>query len=297
MMAGLMAATLGGREPDYRGKVRDVFHLGDKLLIVATDRISAFDVVLPQPIPDRGKILTALTNFWLDRFAARGVRHHRVTANEAEFPAPFAADAATLSGRSMYVHRAAAQPVECIVRGYLAGSGWAEYQRNQTVCGLPLPAGLRESDPLPEPIFTPSTKATSGHDENISFDQCVEIVGAERAAQLRDTSLAIYADGAAYARDRGVIIADTKFEFGLLDGQLTLIDEVLTPDSSRFWDIDEYTPGQPQRAMDKQVLRDWLDSLDWDKTPPGPEPTPEVLATTRARYLEALARLTGQTEV
>ena len=296
-MAGLMEAVLDGRQPDYRGKVRDVFNLGDELLIVATDRVSAYDVVLPKPVPDRGKILTALTNFWLDRFAAAGVKHHRVTADENQFPAAFQASREQLSGRSMWVKKAEAMPVECIVRGYLAGSGWKEYGKSQTVCGIALPAGLRESDQLPEPIFTPSTKATEGHDENISFERCVEIVGRERAEQLRDTALAIYTDGAAYARERGVIIADTKFEFGLIDGELALIDEVLTPDSSRFWDVEEYTPGQAQRAMDKQFLRDWLDTLPWDKTPPGPEPTPEVVAITRARYMEALTRLTGQTDI
>lgn len=296
-MAGLMEAVLDGRQPDYRGKVRDVFNLGDELLIVATDRVSAYDVVLPKPVPDRGKILTALTNFWLDRFAAGGVKHHRVSADENQFPASFQASRDSLSGRSMWVKKADAMPVECIVRGYLAGSGWKEYQKSQTVCGIALPAGLRESDQLPAPIFTPSTKATEGHDENISFERCVEIVGPERAEQLRDTALAIYTDGAAYARERGVIIADTKFEFGLIDGELALIDEVLTPDSSRFWDVDEYTPGQAQRAMDKQFLRDWLDTLTWDKTPPGPEPTPEVVAITRARYMEALTRLTGQTDI
>jgi phosphoribosylaminoimidazole-succinocarboxamide synthase len=296
-MSGLMYATLDGREPDHRGKVRDVFDLGDRLLIVATDRISAFDVVLPGPIPDRGKILTALTNFWLDRFGAAGVAHHRVTANEDEFPDSFQRGRAELTGRTMYVVKAPTVPIECVVRGYLVGSGLKEYRAGGTVCGLKLPPGLREADQLPAPLFTPSTKATEGHDENISFEQASDIVGAETASQLRDLALRLYTDGAQYARERGVIIADTKFEFGVHDGRLILIDEVLTPDSSRFWDVEEYRPGRPQRAMDKQYLRDWLDGLAWDKTPPGPRPTPEVVDVTRSRYLEALTRLSGRAGV
>jgi phosphoribosylaminoimidazole-succinocarboxamide synthase len=296
-MSGLMYATLDGRGPDFRGKVRDVFDLGDQLLLVATDRVSAYDVVLPAPVPDRGKILTALSNFWLDRFEAAGVAHHRVTADEDRFPAAFQASRADLGGRSMLAVKAATVPIECVARGYLAGSGWKEYQQTRTVCGVPLPEGLVESQQLPEPIFTPATKAVEGHDENISFERCGEIVGLEMAARLRDITLRIYADGAAYARQRGVIIADTKFEFGLHEGKLILIDEVLTPDSSRFWDVDEYAPGGPQRAMDKQFLRDWLETQPWDKTPPGPTPPPEVINTTRERYLEALTRLTGRTSV
>jgi len=292
-MDGLLYATLAGREPDHRGKVRDLFDLGDQLLMVVTDRISAFDCILPTPIPDKGKILTALTNFWFDRCDAAGLKHHRVTADEDLYPAEFQADRAQLSGRSMLVVKAETVPVECIARGYLVGSGWKEYQRSGTVCGLKLPAGLREADQLPEPIFTPSTKAESGHDENISFEQCAEIVGQETAELLRDRTLALYTDAAEFARSKGVIIADTKFEMGWRQGELILIDEVLTPDSSRFWDVNEYEPGRAQRAMDKQFLRDWLETLDWDKTPPAPAPTDEVVKVTRERYLEALVRITG----
>ncbi len=292
-MTGLMHATLDGRAPDHNGKVRDVFDLGDRLLMVASDRISAFDCILPRPIPDKGRILTALSNFWFDRCDEQGLRHHRLTANEDQFPEEFQRSRAELGGRSMLVAKAQPVLVECIARGYLAGSGWKEYQRSQTVCGLALPAGLKESDQLPEPIFTPSTKAASGHDENIDFATCTEIVGPDLAAQLRDKTLGLYGWAAAYARERGVIIADTKFEFGLHNGELILIDEVLTPDSSRFWDVDEYEPGRSQRAMDKQVLRDWLETLDWDKTPPAPAPTDEVVEITRGRYLEALQRITG----
>ncbi len=290
---GLLEATLAGAPPSYRGKVRDVFDLGDELLIVATDRISAYDVVLPRPIPDRGKILTRLTNFWLDRFEPGGYRSHRITADEDRFPAPFQASRAALSGRTQYALRAQPVLVECVARGYLAGSGWVEYQQSRSVCGVRLPDGLAESDQLPEPIFTPATKAQEGHDENISFERVVELVGGETAERLRAMTLDLYAQGAALARERGIIIADTKFEFGWHNGELILIDELLTPDSSRFWSVDEYQPGRPQRSMDKQFLRDWLSTLDWDKTPPGPAPTDEIINRTRDRYLEALTRLTG----
>ncbi len=293
-MEGLLHASLGQRQPDHSGKVRDIFDFGDRLLMVVSDRISAYDCILPRPIPDKGRILTALTNFWLDRCEAEGIRHHRLTTDEAEFPAEFQAHREQLTGRSMLVAKAEPVMIECVARGYLAGSGWKEYRQHGTVCGIELPSGLRESDQLPEPIFTPATKATSGHDENISFTRCAAEVGAELAARLRDQTLAVYAGAAEYARSKGVIIADTKFEFGFLDGELILIDEVLTPDSSRFWDVDEYRPGGPQRAMDKQVLRDWLDTLAWDKTPPAPAPTDDVVRVTRDRYLEALRRITGQ---
>ncbi len=292
-MTGLLHATLAGRAPDHSGKVRDIFDLGDRLLLVVSDRISAFDCVLPRPIPDKGRILTRLTNFWLDRCEAAGLRHHRLTTDEDAFGPEFQQSRAELTGRSMLVVKAQPVLVECVARGYLAGSGWKEYREQGTVCGWPLPPGLVESDPLPEPLFTPSTKAASGHDENITYQECIDLVGADLANQLREKTLALYSDAAAYARSKGVIIADTKFEFGFHNGELILIDEVLTPDSSRFWDVDEYAPGGPQRAMDKQYLRDWLDSLDWDKTPPAPAPTDEVVAVTRERYLEALRRITG----
>ncbi|MBI2300615.1 MAG: phosphoribosylaminoimidazolesuccinocarboxamide synthase [Armatimonadetes bacterium] len=292
-MTGLLYATLDGREPDHRGKVRDIFDLGEQLLLVVTDRISAYDCVLPRPIPDKGRILTALTNFWLDRLQAEGIPHHRVSADESRYPAAFQRGRAELHGRSMLVVKAQPMPIECIARGYLAGSGWKEYREHGTVCGLRLPPGLREADQLPEPIFTPSTKAASGHDENISFERCIEVVGRETAERMRDMTLRIYGSCAAYARSKVVIIADTKFELGLHAGELILIDEVLTPDSSRFWDVEEYEPGRAQRAMDKQYLRDWLDTLDWDKTPPAPAPTDEVVQVTRGRYLEALERITG----
>lgn len=292
-MDGLLYATLAGREPDHRGKVRDIFDLGDQLLMVVTDRISAYDCILPKPIPDKGKILTALTNFWFDRCDTAGIKHHRVTAHEDHYPDEFQADREQLGGRSMLVVKADTVPIECVARGYLAGSGWQEYQQSGTVCGLKLPAGLTESDQLPEPIFTPATKAETGHDENISFEQCCEIVGRETTELLKERTLALYGDAAEFARSKGVIIADTKFEMGWYDGELIVIDEVLTPDSSRFWDVDEYNPGRPQRAMDKQYLRDWLSSLDWDQTPPAPAPTDEVIKVTRERYLEALQRITG----
>ncbi|NUQ00478.1 MAG: phosphoribosylaminoimidazolesuccinocarboxamide synthase [Armatimonadetes bacterium] len=292
-MTGLLHATLAGRQPDHSGKVRDIFDLGEHLLMVVSDRISAYDCILPRPIPDKGRILTALTNFWFDQCDGMGLRHHRVTRNEDDFPAEFQQDRETLGGRSMLVVKAEPVMIECVARGYLAGSGWKEYQQSRTVCGLKLPEGLVESDQLPEPLFTPATKATTGHDENITFEQCAEIVGQDLAERLREKTLTLYSRAAELARAKGVIIADTKFEFGFHDGELILIDEVLTPDSSRFWDVDEYTPGGPQRAMDKQFLRDWLDTLEWDKTPPAPAPTDEVVEVTRARYLEALRRITG----
>ena len=292
-MEGLLHATLDGREPDHSGKVRDIFDLGDRLLMVVSDRISAYDCILPRPIPDKGKILTALTNFWFDLCDERGIKHHRVTTDESQFGPEFEASKDTLSGRSMLVKKAEPVMIECVARGYLAGSGWKEYQDSGTVCGLRLPAGLVESAQLPEPIFTPATKATSGHDENISFERCAALIGEDLTATLRDKTLALYSAAASHARAKGVIIADTKFEFGMVGGELILIDEVLTPDSSRFWDVDEYNPGRSQRAMDKQFLRDWLSGLDWDKTPPAPAPTDEVIEVTRARYLEALTRITG----
>jgi phosphoribosylaminoimidazole-succinocarboxamide synthase len=275
--------------PRRQGKVRDVYDLGDRLVIVATDRISAFDWVLPTPIPDKGRVLTALTLFWLRWL---NVRNHLLSAEPADFPPGFRGPQFT--GRTMLVRKTEVVPVECVVRGYLAGSGWKDYRRTGAVCGVRLPAGLREGEALPGPIFTPATKAESGHDQNIAFDEMAAAAGREVAEELRRKSLDIYAKASAYARERGVIIADTKFEWGRLpSGELILIDEVLTPDSSRFWPADGYEPGRPQPSFDKQYVRDWLESTSWDKNSPPPELPPEVVERTRRKYLEAVERLTG----
>jgi len=291
--ATVLSVDLPGVPKLKSGKVREIFDLGDRLLLVATDRISAFDVVLPNGIPRKGEVLTQLSLFWFERFAGLVPNHLLARADEPLPPAlqPFAD---LLKRRSMIVKKARPLPIECVVRGYLAGSGWKEYQRSQTVCGIKLPPGLQESSELPEPIFTPATKAETGHDENISFEQAARIVGEALAARVRDLSLQIYNAARDYARRRGIIIADTKFEFGLYEGELILIDEVLTPDSSRFWPADQYAPGRSQPSFDKQFVRDWLETLDWDKTPPGPELPPEVIAKTSAKYVEAYERLTGR---
>jgi len=275
-----------------RGKVRDIYQAGDDLLMVASDRISAFDSVLPTDIPDKGRVLTALTLFWLEQ-TADIVPNHLLTADAREFPAPFTGDS-ELAGRAMLVKRADMVPVECVARGYLSGSGWKEYGRSQSVCGVPLPAGLVESDRLPEPIFTPSTKAETGHDENISLEQAGEIVGEGLAQRLKELTIAVYERGASVARERGIIVADTKFEFGFADGELILCDEVLTPDSSRFWPVDSYRPGGAQPSFDKQYVRDWLDASGWDHEPPAPELPAEVAEQTAARYREAYERITGE---
>ena len=278
--------------PVRRGKVRDVYDVGDgTLVIVATDRISAFDVILPDGIPDKGKILTALSLFWFDRL---GVESHLISADVAEYPAVVRPFAEQLVGRSMHVRKAEVIPVECVARGYLAGSGWVEYQRSRSVCGVPLPAGLRLGDKLPGPIFTPAAKAEQGHDENIPFERVVAGQGERMAGELRDRTLDLYRRAADYAATRGIIVADTKFEFGLIDGKLTLVDEVLTPDSSRFWPADGYAPGREQPSFDKLFVRDWLGRQTWDKAPPAPRLPVEVIAGTRARYLEAYERLTGR---
>ncbi|MCL6566948.1 MAG: phosphoribosylaminoimidazolesuccinocarboxamide synthase [Acidobacteriia bacterium] len=274
-----------------RGKVRDIYELGDRLLIVTTDRISAFDVVLPTPIPDKGRVLTQLSLFWFERLRDL-VPNHVITATE--WPAELADFAPLLAGRSMLVHRADPLLIECVVRGYLAGSGWKDYQKTGAVCGIPLPAGLRESEQLPEPIFTPATKATTGHDENISFEEAAARIGRPLAERVRELSLEIYRRASAYARERGIIIADTKFEFGLLRGELIWIDEALTPDSSRFWPADGYVPGRPQPSFDKQFVRDYLEHIGWNKQPPAPELPAEVVTGTRDRYREAFRRLTGR---
>jgi phosphoribosylaminoimidazole-succinocarboxamide synthase len=279
--------------PCRRGKVRDVYDLGDRLVIVATDRISAFDWVLPTGILDKGRVLTALTQFWLDYL---GVPNHLLGTDLREMGPEFAARADELAGRTMLVRKAAVVPVECVVRGYLAGSGWKEYRAGGAVCGVALPAGLKQSQQLPEPIFTPATKEESGHDQNISFDEMARITGADMAADLRRRSLDVYRRGADYARSRGVLIADTKFEWGRLPGgELILIDEVLTPDSSRFWPADEYQPGGNPPSFDKQFVRDWLETTGWDKNSPPPELPADVVARTREKYLEAYERLTDKT--
>jgi len=279
--------------PVRRGKVRDVYDLGDRLLLVGTDRISAFDWVLPSAIPDKGRILTQLAAFW---FRWLDVPHHLISTDLEDIRPylPPGVDTAPLEGRVSLCKKAEVVPIECVVRGYLAGSGWKEYQESGTVCGIRLPAGLVESSRLPEPIFTPATKAATGHDENISFHQMVDRVGRETAELLRQRSLEIFQKGAEYALQRGIIIADTKFEFGWCDGQLILIDEVLTPDSSRFWPADQYQPGRSQPSFDKQFVRDWLSSTRWDKNSPPPPLPDEVIQKTREKYLEAYERLTGQ---
>jgi phosphoribosylaminoimidazole-succinocarboxamide synthase len=277
-----------------RGKVRDVYEIEDKLLIVASDRVSAFDVVMDNPVPDKGKILTGISLFWFNRLRSI-VENHVVTAEVSSYPARCRRYSRDLEGRSMLVEKARPLPVECIVRGYLSGSGWTDYQASRTVCGIALPEGLVESQRLPEPLFTPSTKAEEGiHDENIPFEKVVDLLGEKTALEIRDRSLRIYEFGRDLAAEKGIIIADTKFEFGLKDGRLILIDEVLTPDSSRFWPMDTYRAGGPQQSFDKQFLRDYLTSLDWPKTPPPPKLPPEVIQRTRDKYLEALVRLTGR---
>jgi len=287
--------TLSSLTPDSQGKVRDLYDLGDKLLLVASDRISAFDVVLPDDIAYKGEVLTRLSLFWFD-LLADVTANHLLSTDVADLPEQFAPYAEELRGRFMLVKKATVFPVECIVRGYLAGSGWAEYQRSGTVCGIPLPDGMVESDRLPEPIFTPSTKAEIGdHDENISFEGMVEIIGVDAANELRDTSLAVYSAARDHAATRGIIIADTKFEFGTIDGKITLVDEVLTPDSSRFWPAASYAPGSGQPSFDKQYVRDWLVASGWDKTPPPPALPADVLARTSETYIQAYELITGLT--
>jgi phosphoribosylaminoimidazole-succinocarboxamide synthase len=286
-------AQLDGVTRIGSGKVRELYAVGDDLLLVATDRISAFDVILPTAIPDKGKILTGMSVFWFDLLAGL-VPNHLVTTDVDRFPAALRPHAGALRGRSMLCRRAQMLPVECVARGYLSGSGWKDYRAGGAVCGIALPPGLRESDRLPEPVFTPATKAAEGHDENISFDEAAALVGPEVAAQLRDVTLRLYAAAHDHARSRGIILADTKFEFGFVDGRLTLCDEVLTPDSSRFWPAEDYAPGRRQVSFDKQIVRDWLEDSAWDKTAPGPRLPDDVVTRTRARYLEVYERLTGE---
>jgi phosphoribosylaminoimidazole-succinocarboxamide synthase len=274
-----------------RGKVRDVYDLGDSLLLVATDRISAFDWIMPNGIPDKGRILTQISAFW---FELLGVPSHVLSLDIAAADLPAGANRAELAGRSMIVRKCRVVPIECVVRGYLDGSGWKEYRTSGTVCGLPLPAGLVQCSRLPEPIFTPATKEESGHDINIPFERMVEIVGQATADDLRRRSLDVYSRAAEYARSRGIVIADTKFEWGWHDGQIILIDEVLTPDSSRFWPAEAYQPGRSQPSYDKQFVRDWLETTLWDKNSPPPELPQEVVARTREKYVEAYRMLTGR---
>ena len=276
-----------------RGKVRDIYDAGEFLVIVATDRLSAFDYILPTPIPDKGRVLTQTTLFWLD-LLRDVVPNHFVSANPAEYPPEFRRYAEQLEGRSMLVRRARMIDVECVARGYISGSGWKDYKREGAICGIPMPAGLRESDRLPEPVFTPASKAQSGHDENISFDNVSERIGRDLAERLRSLTLELYGRAAAYAQDRGIIIADTKFEFGFIGDVLVLADEVLTPDSSRFWPRETYAPGGPQPSYDKQFVRDYLESIRWNKQPPAPTLPAEVAAKTSEKYREAYRALTGR---
>ena len=280
-----------GIAPLARGKVRDIYELGEHLLIVATDRLSAFDVVMPTPIPDKGRVLTQLSLFWFE-LLKDVLPNHVLSASE--FSAPFDQFKDELAGRSMVVRKTTPLPIECVARGYLSGSGWKEYQASGKVCGIQLPSGLRESDKLPEVIFTPATKAATGHDENISFARAAEMLGNDLAEKARDTTLKIYRRAAAYAEPRGILLADTKFEFGLLNGEMIWIDEALTPDSSRFWPAADYKPGGPQPSFDKQFVRDYLERIRWPKTPPGPTLSPDVVAATRAKYREAYRILVGR---
>jgi phosphoribosylaminoimidazole-succinocarboxamide synthase len=289
LATSLKSTTQIDLQPDIAGKVRDIFDLGDQLLIVATDRISAYDSILPQPIPGKGIILTQITVGWYEHFKD-SLKTHFVTDDVSEFPSPFTG-VKELAGRSMLVSKANRFDVECVVRGYITGSGWKEYKQDGSVCGIRLPDGLLESQKLPEPIFTPATKADTGHDENISFEKMCEIVPRETAEKLRDMSIDLYKRGLEYASNKGIILADTKFEFGLIDGEITIIDEMLSPDSSRFWPADEYEPGRGQKSFDKQYIRDYLDEIGWDHNPPPPDLTDEVVSRSFDRYKEAYDRL------
>ena len=293
MTEAIDRTELNGIRKFRTGKVRDVYDLGDKLLIVVTDRLSAFDVVLPDPIPDKGEVLTRLSAFWFERFQD-AVANHMITIDPEKFPAELKPYRKMLAGRAMLVHRAEPLPVECIVRGYLSGSGWKDYVRTGAVCGIPLPKGLKESARLEKPIFTPSTKAEAGHDENITGERFQELVGRYLAVQIEAVSLRIYSEAREFAESRGIIIADTKFEFGMHSGRLMLIDEALTPDSSRFWDREHYAPGGSPQSFDKQFVRDYLERIAWNKKPPAPKLPAEVIEGTRQRYREAYRKLTGK---
>ena len=288
--AALIESSLSGI-PVKRGKVRDVYDFEDRLLFVATDRISAFDWILSPGIPDKGRILTQISRFWFERFEE--IPNHLLSMNPADLPLPDQADVDVLQGRCMVVKKTEVVPFECVVRGYLSGSGWKDYLSSGAVCGIKLPEGLQQSDSLPQPLFTPATKAETGHDENVSFQTMSDAIGQELAENMRNLSIQIYQQASGYARERGIILADTKFEFGLLDGKLILIDEVLTPDSSRFWPAERYQPGGPQPSLDKQFVRDWLETTTWDKNSPPPELPEEIVSQTREKYLEAFQMLTG----
>jgi phosphoribosylaminoimidazole-succinocarboxamide synthase len=290
-MSTITETHLSSARLSRRGKVRELYDLGDAILLVASDRISAFDVVLSPGIPDKGKILTQLSNFWFRRFS--DVENHLVETDVLRFPEELQPDAALLAGRSVIVRKCEVVPFECVARGYLAGSGWAEYRKTGCVCGIRLPAGLREADRLPEPIFTPATKAEHGHDENISFETMAEALPDGEAEQLQALTLSLYARAAEYAASRGLILADTKLEFGRLEGRIVWIDEAFTPDSSRYWDAASYAPGKSQPSFDKQFVRDWLESTGWDKRPPAPKLPEGVVRTTRDKYLDAYRRITG----
>ncbi len=290
-METVLKTNIAGIEPN-RGKVRDIYDLGDKLLIVATDRISAFDVVMANGIPHKGIVLTQISLFWFD-FLSDEVEHHLIAADVESFPPPFCDFKARLAGRSMLVKKGEVLPVECVVRGYLAGSGWKEYKQSGTVCGQKLPAGLKQCEKLPEFIFTPATKAERGtHDENISFEKCIDIIGKERANYVRDKSIEVFKKAGDYAESKGMILADTKFEWGIVDGRIILIDEILTPDSSRFWPADKYQPGRDQESFDKQFVRNYLESINFDKSGLGVELPNDIAAKTSKKYIEAYERLT-----
>lgn len=293
MQEALTKIEIPGAPAPRSGKVREIFDVGDALLFVASDRISAFDCVMPNGIPCKGQVLTRISEFWFGRTGGL-VPNHLITTDVSRYPAPFHQHVAQLAGRSMLVRKTTVLPVECIVRGYLIGSGWKEYQESGTIGGTPLRPGYQMAGKLDEPIFTPSTKAEQGlHDENISFEQSKEIIGEERAGRLKELSLTLYKQAADYALTKGIIIADTKFEFGEVDGEIILIDEVLTPDSSRFWPADQYKPGASPMSFDKQFVRDYLNTLDWDHNPPAPALPPEIVEKTRDKYIEAYERLTG----
>ena len=288
----LMQTELPGVKFHARGKVRDIYDLGDALLFIATDRLSAFDVVLPTPIPDKGKVLTQMSRFWFD-FFGDVVPNHVISLSVDDYPEQVQQFRDQLEGRSMMVKRASVFPIECVVRGYLTGSGWKDYKKSGKVCGITLPTDMTESEQLSEPIFTPATKAATGHDENISEAQAADIIGVDTVKELRDLSMDIYNRAAAFAAEKGIIICDTKFEFGVIDGRISIVDEMLTPDSSRFWPASEYEPGKPQPSFDKQFVRNYLEKIKWGKQPPAPELPPEVVAGTSAKYAEAFRRLTG----
>jgi phosphoribosylaminoimidazole-succinocarboxamide synthase len=289
----LQQTNLPGMKLHGRGKVRDIYDLGDHFLIVATDRLSAFDVVLPTPIPDKGKVLTQMSAFWFDHFKDF-VPNHVVSTSINDYPTNLHPFRDQLEGRSMLVKKAKVFPVECVARGFLTGSGLKDYNKTGQVCGIPLPSGLRDSDRLPQPIFTPSTKAETGHDENISEEQAAKMIGADNIRRLKELTLSIYSRAVEYASSRGIIICDTKFEFGTIDGRITIVDEMLTPDSSRFWPADQYSPGKPQPSFDKQFVRDYLERIGWNKQPPAPQLPDDIVKATSAKYVEALRILTGR---